>query len=108
MGGAPKKQKQDVDIAVSRVLLCMQVITGQVVDEVFAKALTLSAAVQKLTDVLQYDSDVQEKALAKLKESDKMVTIDDMIHKQQSRHKTIRECASILEYLAPYGVTVES
>jgi hypothetical protein len=100
------KQKQDVDIAVSRVQLCMQVITGQMVDKVFAKALTLSAALQRLAEVLLYESDVQQKALVKLKESDKMVTIDDIILKQQSRHKVIRQCASISEYLAPYGVTV--
>jgi hypothetical protein len=32
----------------------MQVITGQMVDKVFAKALTLSAALQRLAEVLMY------------------------------------------------------
>jgi hypothetical protein len=105
--GKSVKQKQDVDIAMSRVQLCMQVVTGQAVDEVFAKALTLPTALQRLTDVLQYESDVQEKALPKLKESDKMVTIDAMIHEQQSCHKAIRDCVSISQYLAPYVVTGE-
>ena len=88
-------------------MLFVSVWCGQVVDEVFAKALTLPAAVERLTDVLQYESDTQQKALAKLKESDKMSVIDAMIHKQQSSHIAIRDCVSISQYLAPYSGTMQ-